>query len=171
MARYDQNELRELHQEIFKSKDKGIRGLVTLLMSIWKIEDVDWRAASKELFNLRSGKKLVLEMESLPYFEEVMAGKYHDVVKELGGPTSDDSREFYRAWEKLEGRLLRPIEGEWTDYLMSQRARTASTEPEPASTLGLIEAMGEGDDKAMKKMVAKELLAVVKNLMAVRDDG
>ena len=115
MARYSDKELRELYRELYRSRDKGISGLITILNSIWRIDDVNWKAVKKELMNLPSGRKVIKRMEELPYFYEIASGKYQDVVKML---SRDGKNDLFDKWEHFGRAVLGPVEDEWVGYHM-----------------------------------------------------
>ena len=115
MARYSDKELRELYKELYRSRDKGVSGLINLLNSIWRIDDVNWKAVKKELMNLPSGRKVIKRMEQLPYFYEIASGKYQDVVNTLSKEGKD---KLFDQWEHFGRAILNPIEDEWVGYHM-----------------------------------------------------
>lgn len=108
-------ERRKLFDELFRSRNPAIQGVITLLMSIWRIDDINWRAVRRELSKVRGGPAVVRAMEALPYFDEIVGGGYRDVEEKLG-PRSPEFKELVSDWEGLERKVLRPIEEPWLEY-------------------------------------------------------
>jgi len=118
MARYSDEDLRDLYRDVLRSRDQGVSGLYALIGRVWDIDQVDWAAVKKVLAGLSSGRAVARRMEALPHFKEVAAGRYDDVVDSL-----DDAgeREFVEAWEGFARRHLAPVEDEWVDVMMRER--------------------------------------------------
>lgn len=136
VARWSDTELRALYEELFSSKDKGVRGLVSLISSsIWKVEEVDWRSVKKELESFPEGRAVARGMEALPKFDDISTRGYHAVRKEMGVPLAGrawtpEFEALVDAWEGFERRVLREVEDAWVEYRMGLKAgaRTAKDE-------------------------------------------
>jgi hypothetical protein len=109
---------RDVGRDLLESKNPGVRGAVSVLMRIWNVENVDWRAAKRELAKFKSGAKLVRQMEKLPYFDVIRDGGYHDIPAE-------DKDYVDRAWENL-GAYLGKVEREMVDHYMDESNVIAS---------------------------------------------
>ena len=147
MAQYSDLDLKEIYGDISRSKDKGVSGFADILLRIWNIEKVDWKAVKKLILGLEGGRNLIRKMENLPYFEEVVDGKYGQIIKRLD---KKEQQDMFRQWEFVEFKYLSPMEDLWVDKLMKERTKTGSTK------------------RRNNQRVARELVGLAREILSTR---
>jgi len=108
MTQQDRN---ELYEKIFSDENPGVKGMLTILCSIWRIENVDWTATKEELSLCEEGRDTIKQMEKLPLFKEILVKGGYDIhVRPL---PREEQNKIFEAWEGLERKTLRACEEPW----------------------------------------------------------